>query len=75
MDQSDSAFDLEKLVIYCVVGSPAYGLDTDASDTDRRGVYLAPAELHWSLFGAPEQFEDNASHSCYWELRNSSPWH
>src|SRR5262249_19468064 len=62
----DSGFDLEKLVIYrCVVGSRAYGLDTDESDTDRRGVYIAPAELQWSLFGAPEQFEDNATQSCY----------
>jgi hypothetical protein len=63
-------FDLESLVIYrCVVGSRAYGLDHDESDTDRRGVYLAPAELQWSLFGAPEQFEDNATQSCYWELQ------
>ena len=67
---SGSAFDLESFIIYrCVVGSRAYGLDTDESDTDRRGIYLAPAELHWSLFGAPEQFEDNAQQSCYWELQ------
>ena len=65
-----SAFDLEPFVIYrCVVGSRAYGLDTDASDTDRRGIYLAPADLQWSLFGAPEQFEDNAAQSCLWELQ------
>jgi hypothetical protein len=63
-------FDMESLVMYrCVVGSRAYGLDNDESDTDRRGIYLAPAELQWSLFGAPEQFEDNASQSCYWELQ------
>ncbi|MGA3283312.1 MAG: nucleotidyltransferase domain-containing protein [Verrucomicrobiota bacterium] len=63
-------FDLESLVVYrCVVGSRAYGLDNDESDTDRRGIYLAPAELQWSLFGAPEQFEDNATQSCYWELQ------
>lgn len=63
-------FDLESLIIYrCVVGSRAYGLDNDESDIDRRGVYLAPAELQWSLFGAPEQFEDNAAQSCYWELQ------
>ncbi|MFN0075726.1 MAG: DNA polymerase beta superfamily protein [Prosthecobacter sp.] len=63
-------FDLEEHVIYrCIVGSRAYGLDTDASDTDLRGIYLAPAELHWSLYGAPEQFEDNATQSCYWELQ------
>jgi predicted nucleotidyltransferase len=63
-------FELESLIIYrCVVGSRAYGLDNDESDTDRRGVYLAPAELQWSLFGSPEQFEDNATQSCYWELQ------
>ena len=63
-------FDLESCIIYrCVVGSRAYGLDDDESDTDRRGIYLAPAELQWSLFGAPEQFEDNATQSCYWELQ------
>lgn len=67
---SSVEFDLESLVIYrCVVGSRAYGLEHDESDTDRRGIYVAPAELHWSLFGAPEQFEDHASQSCYWELQ------
>jgi uncharacterized protein len=64
------AFDLERFIIYrCVVGLRAYGLDSDESDTDRRGIYLASAELQWSLFGAPEQFEDNAEQSCYWELQ------
>jgi hypothetical protein len=63
-------FDLEAHVIYrCIVGSRAYGLDTETSDTDLRGIYLAPAELQWSLYGAPEQFEDNATQSCYWELQ------
>src|SRR5882724_6259050 len=67
---TEPGFDLESLIIYrCVVGSRAYGLDNEESDTDRRGIYLAPAELQWSLFGAPEQFEDNATQSCYWELQ------
>jgi predicted nucleotidyltransferase len=70
MDRRFSEFELESFIIYrCVVGSRAYGLDNDESDTDRRGIYLAPAELQWSLFGAPEQFEDNAAQSCYWELQ------
>jgi hypothetical protein len=30
---------------------------------------LAPTELQWSLFGAPEQFEDNAAQAVYWELQ------
>lgn len=63
-------FCLENHIIYrCTVGSRAFGLDTDASDTDQRGIYLAPADLHWSLYGAPEQFEDNEQQSCYWELQ------
>jgi hypothetical protein len=67
---SHAPFVLDQYIIYrCIVGSRAYGLDTDGSDTDVRGVYLAPAELQWSLFGAPEQFEDNATQSCYWELQ------
>lgn len=62
--------DLTPHVIYrCVVGSRAFGLDDDASDTDRRGFYLPPAELHWSLYGVPEQIEDAASQECYWELQ------
>ena len=67
---SPASFELETFIIYrCVVGSRAYGLDNDESDADRRGIYLAPAELQWSLFGAPEQFEDNGAQSCYWELQ------
>ena len=66
---AEPGFELEQFIIYrCIVGSRAYGLDNDESDTDRRGFYLAPADLQWSLFGAPEQFEDNATQSCYWEL-------
>lgn len=63
-------FNLEDFVIYrCVSGSRAYGLETDASDTDLRGVYLAPAELQWSLFGTPEQFEDSTGQWTLWELQ------
>ena len=68
--QPGAPFDLDPLIIYrCVIGSRAYGLDTDDSDTDRRGVYIAPADLEWSLFGPPEQFEDNAAQTCFWELQ------
>ncbi len=68
--------DLEQYVIYrCVTGSRAYGLDDEGSDVDRRGIYLPPAELHWSLFGVPEQLEIHRrdagatlGEDCYWEL-------
>jgi hypothetical protein len=66
----DSDFALEPHIIFrCVVGSRAYGLDADDSDTDRRGVYVAPADMNWSLYGAPDQFEDHEAQSCYWELQ------
>jgi uncharacterized protein len=62
--------DLFRRVIYrCVVGSRAYGLEGADSDTDRRGIYLPPAELHWSLYGVPEQLENEATQEAYWEIQ------
>jgi len=63
--------DLMQYVIYrCQVGSKAFGLATDDSDDDIRGIYLPPAELHWSLFKLPEQIEckRNGTDETYWEL-------
>ena len=57
------------VILRCVVGSRAYGLDGPGSDTDRRGIYLPPADLHWSLDGVPEQLENDATQECYWELQ------
>lgn len=69
-DGSLSNFSLENQVIYrCVVGSRAYGLETEDSDKDLRGVYVAPPDLQWSLYGAPDQFEDNEGQWCLWELQ------
>jgi predicted nucleotidyltransferase len=65
----DHALFARHVIFRCVVGSRAYGLDGPGSDTDRRGIYLAPAELHWSLYGVPEQLEDHARQECYWELQ------
>lgn len=62
--------ELQRYVIYrCITGSRAYGLDSAESDTDRRGIYLPPAQLHWSLYGVPEQLEDQPAQECYWELQ------
>jgi uncharacterized protein len=62
--------ELYDFVIYrVIVGSRAYGLDTEASDTDRRGIYLPPADVHWSMFGVPEQIENKDNEECYWELQ------
>ncbi len=55
------------VVYQSVIGSQAYGLATEASDVDRRGFYLPPARLHWSLQGVPEQIE-TAHEAVYWEI-------
>lgn len=57
------------VICRCVVGSRAYGLDEAGSDVDRRGIYLPPAARHWSLWGVPEQLEDDGTQETYWELQ------
>jgi predicted nucleotidyltransferase len=62
--------ELSQCIIYrCVVGSQAYGLSRAGSDIDRRGIYLPPADLDWSLYGVPEQLENRETEECYWELK------
>lgn len=62
--------DLYERVIYrCVIGSQAYGLADPESDVDRRGIFLPTADLHWSLYGVPEQLENHETQETYWELQ------
>ena len=69
-DDKLTELDLQQYIIYrCIVGSRAYGLDEAGSDTDRRGIYLPTAELHWSLYGIAEQIENHQTQECYWELQ------
>jgi len=58
----------DRVIYRCVVGSRGYGLDDERSDTDYRGVFLAPADLHWSLHGVPDQIECHATQEHYWEF-------
>ena len=75
----------EHYVIYKVrMGSKAFGLADENSDNDERGIYLPPAEWHWSLQPLPEQIEfkrtvaghvldhnskADADDFCWWELQ------
>src|SRR3954465_4105203 len=66
-----SDIDLRPFIIYrCQVGSRAFGLATEDSDDDLRGIFLPPAALHWSLSRLPEQIEsaDQERDEAYWEL-------
>ena len=59
----------ERVIFRCIIGSRAYGLEGDQSDTDYRGIFLPPAELHWSLYGVPEQLECHETQEHYWEVQ------
>lgn len=63
----DGLFD--RVIFRCVIGSQAYGLADSESDVDRRGFYLPPADMQWSLYGVPEQLECHETQETYWELR------
>lgn len=62
-----SLFD--RVILKVVIGSRAYGLEEAGSDTDRRGVFLPTAEQHWSLYGVPQQIDDEPAQETYWELQ------
>ncbi|MFF5976375.1 DNA polymerase beta superfamily protein [Streptomyces sp. NPDC012769] len=52
----------------CVMGSRAFGLATEDSDTDRRGVFLAPTPLFWRFDKPPAHVEGPAPEQFSWEL-------
>ncbi|MFE0253439.1 DNA polymerase beta superfamily protein [Streptomyces sp. NPDC059010] len=52
----------------CVMGSRAFGLATDGSDTDRRGVFLAPTPLFWRFDKPPTHVEGPREEQFSWEL-------
>ncbi|SEG58551.1 hypothetical protein SAMN05216223_106440 [Actinacidiphila yanglinensis] len=55
-------------VYACVMGSRAFGLATDASDTDRRGVFVAPTPLFWRLDKPPTHVTGPLDEQFSWEL-------
>ncbi|MET7343571.1 nucleotidyltransferase domain-containing protein [Streptomyces sp. NPDC005547] len=55
-------------VYSCVMGSRAFGLATEDSDTDRRGVFLAPTPLFWRFEKPPTHIEGPAEEQFSWEL-------
>lgn len=56
------------ILIECITGSQAYGTATAQSDTDLKGVYVAPRELFYSLEHAEQVNEDN-NNVMFYELR------
>ncbi|BBA96491.1 hypothetical protein RVR_1814 [Actinacidiphila reveromycinica] len=55
-------------VYACVMGSRAFGLATDDSDIDRRGVFVAPTPLFWRLDKPPTHVTGPLDEQFSWEL-------
>lgn len=51
-----------------VVGSRAYGLATEDSDVDRRGVFVAPTPMFWGFGKPPTHLDGPEDERFSWEL-------
>jgi hypothetical protein len=51
-----------------VVGSRAFGLATDDSDTDTRGVFVAPTDAYWALAKPPAHVDGPGVEQFSWEV-------
>jgi len=58
----------EHTIYAAVVGSRAFGLATDESDTDTRGVYVAPTIAFWSLTKPPAHVDGPEPEWFSWEV-------
>jgi hypothetical protein len=56
------------ILMEAVVGSQSFGLATEKSDTDVRGVFVLPMEERIS-FSAFDQVADEKNNNVYWELK------
>ncbi|GAA3103015.1 nucleotidyltransferase domain-containing protein [Streptosporangium carneum] len=56
------------LILSVVVGSRAYGLETEDSDVDRRGVFAAPTPLFWRLVKPPTHVDGPLPEQFSWEV-------
>ncbi|MGW6444701.1 nucleotidyltransferase domain-containing protein [Lentzea sp. NPDC055074] len=58
------------MILEAVIGSHAYGLASDESDVDRRGVFVAPTEAFWRLEKPPTSVEGPDPEQLSWEVEH-----
>jgi hypothetical protein len=56
-----------RIIYECIVGSKAYGLSTPQSDTDIKGVFIAPPDLFFG-FSFDEQVNNESNDVTYYEI-------
>lgn len=67
-DSLGHALVRDHTVYACVMGSRAFGLATDGSDTDRRGIFVAPTPLFWRFEKPPTHVTGPLDEQFSWEL-------
>lgn len=58
----------DDLILSVVTGSRAYGLETETSDTDRRGVFAVPTAAFWRLDKPPTHRDGPLPEQFSWEV-------
>ncbi|MFO0725066.1 MAG: nucleotidyltransferase domain-containing protein [Myxococcota bacterium] len=59
------------VVLEAIVGSRAWGLEEDGSDTDRRGIFALPFAWSASMAAPPGEIVSLDASTTYWELRKA----
>lgn len=68
LDELLSAYT-NSILLECVAGSHAYGLNRPGSDVDRRGIFALPANAYAGLVAPPAQLSDARSDVTFFALR------
>ncbi|MFD4670954.1 DNA polymerase beta superfamily protein [Lentzea sp. NPDC058450] len=58
------------MILQVVIGSHAYGLASEQSDVDRRGVFVAPTEAFWRFEKPPTSVEGPEPELLSWEVEH-----
>lgn len=58
------------MILEVIIGSHAYGLASEESDVDRRGVFVAPTEAFWRLEKPPTSIEGPGEERLSWEVEH-----
>jgi len=63
----DQVVNTDLILYECIVGSKAYGLSTPESDTDTKGVFIAPKEIFYG-FSFEDQVNNESNNITYFEI-------